>query len=133
ADLRSLVRAARRDHRLAARLDFAHAGNDRVVGGAGAALQRAAGGFQLVFGDIAPGDGLAHARADRAAGEQWHGQAQAHAIALVAPAGRLARHVAGVEITPLRGVAVIGTQGDARQVLGAGGGDAVARGAGVVF
>src|SRR5690606_7668307 len=114
-------------------LDLAHPGHHVVVGGTGAALERAAGQLEVVLGDVALGDGLAHAGTDRAAGEDRHREVEADAVALAFAVGRQARQGRVTEVTPAGAVAVVGAQGDPRQVLGAGRVHAVRRGPGVVL
>src|SRR5690606_3429547 len=77
ADLRRIVGALCRDQRQAARLDFADAGDQGLVGVAGVADQRALLLLEFVGGDVAPGDCLAHARLVGAAGEDRHVQGDA--------------------------------------------------------
>src|SRR5690606_29134317 len=86
ADLRSVVRTLRRNQRQAPRLDLADARDQRLVGVAGIALDRAPALLELVLGDVAAGDRLAHARLGGAAGEDRHGQGQAQGVAFVGQA-----------------------------------------------
>src|SRR5690606_34628993 len=109
-------------------LDLADAGDQRLVGTARVALERAALLLQFIGRDVALGDGLADARLGVAAGEDRHAQGDADlgAAALAFDrAGDRGRQVTAAERAVAGGlaVAVAAAEVERRQVAGSRGRD----------